>query len=112
MEYINNAKLDFFPWNGLDTGGANWKTVYLLKPPISDLPFSCAKINDLLMNKYSNWPNIMIPKSEYTLANEKLLETDDLVEFFGDWMHFFNASNWRGLKCSKTNKIKQVISKI
>lgn len=112
MEYINNAKLDFLPWSDLDTGGANWKTVYLLKPPISDLPFSCAKINDLLANQYLNWPNIMIPKSEYRLLNAKLLETDDLVEFFGDWIHFFNASNWRGLEHPKTYKIEQVLKKI
>ncbi len=67
----------------LDTGGGNWKPLYSRVDP-NKLP--------LFKHRYLN----------LTGGN---IAQHDMVEFFGDWIHLFNASNWYTMDYSK--KIKR-----
>ncbi len=86
---INN----FRPGSGLDTGGGNWNTLYS-KINKQNIIFPRHTYKKIVRNKL-----IPLGKNE---NSGSLVKKDTLVEFVGDWLHIFNASNWRG----NFNKIK------
>jgi hypothetical protein len=90
----------------MDNGGANWKSLYRYHDgDFRNLEYNCADINELLNANPQNWSKMMISRTDYNEKNPGLLDRDEFVEFFGDWVHLFNASNWRGLK-DKNDKIQ------
>ena len=97
LDKIRNKRIDFGYHGSMDVGGANWLSLYQYdeSEPAEPTPYACAAAVDLLAHPFEEWPRLMIPPTEYERRNPALLETDGLVEFFGDWIHFFNASNWR-----------------
>lgn len=91
---------NFRPGNGLDTGGKNWGSLYskidknaLKFPPQSYLKIVGGKLKS-------------IGKKDGT---QDLVRKDELVEKIGDWLHLFNASNWRGNYNKRENDIKSMI---
>jgi hypothetical protein len=106
LENIYNKKINFSGYKNMDNGGANWKSLYRYHDgDFQNLEYNCADINELLNTDLQNWSKMMISRADYKEKNPRLLDGDEFVEFFGDWVHLFNASNWRGLK-DKNDKIQ------
>lgn len=86
-KFIGCRKLDFlskrYGEELLDTGGANWGSLYS-KVDYRKLP--------IFRHKYLNLTGGDIAQH-------------DMVEFFGDWLHLFNASDW--YKMDPTKKMKR-----
>lgn len=74
--YVKNKKLNFMPGDGLDTGGSNWESIY-----------SKLNKNELVSLKH-----------EYGQLREGKEPQSDLYEKIGDWLHTFNASNWKKIQ--------------
>jgi len=73
-DYVKDRKLNFMPGDGCDVGGKNWKPLY------SD--FDRTKIPPLR-------------QAYVRLRDGDDPETDNHVEYIGDWLHTCNGSNWR-----------------
>lgn len=66
---LEGVAVDFRPTPGLDTGGALWSGLY-------------SRLNRL---------SVLEPSHEYEVIDE---EGDVKVEYFDEWVHTINASNW------------------
>jgi len=112
FENISDKKMNFSSYKGMDNGGANWKSLYRdHHSSIQEMEYHCANINELLNTSPKNWTKMMISPADYKEKNPGLLDRDEFVEFFGDWMHLFNGSNWRGLK-DKSDKIQILMDRL
>lgn len=74
--YVADKKLDFMPYKGTDTGGANWRPIY----------------------RYLDKEKIPRLKHEYGRLRDGDDPQSDWFEYIGDWLHTFNASNWKKVK--------------
>lgn len=78
-EFVAAKKLNFMPYKNLDTGGANWQTVF-------------SQIAKSGLEAPPHWYQSLTGGDD-TQA--------DKVEWFGDWLHVINASNWKQVKTAK-----------
>ena len=110
--YVKNKEMNFLPVKGVDTGGGNWSTIYrhIPRKQMAEMPYSCSNIDDLVNLKREYWQTKKIPEEKYEQVNPDLLEKDKFIEFFGDWVHTFNASNWRKGE-SKNQKVLRLFQK-
>ncbi len=72
-DVIKQARLDFRPARGLDTGGRLWLSLY----------------RNLARN------TIPLTEHRYVKVGASDDPQSDLVEYIGDWIHVINASNWK-----------------
>lgn len=72
-EFIDVRTVNFLPGDNSDTGGSNWESLY----------------SQLDRQK------IPVIKHEYGNLREGTDPQSDLYEKIGDWVHTFNASNWK-----------------
>ncbi len=87
-DYIKDKDLNFMPSKRGDTGAGNWASVYS-KLDKSKVP--CLR-------------------HEYSQLGER---ENNLIEYIGDWLHTFNASNWRKVEGqeNKSNLVTEILSK-
>ncbi|MHB8121808.1 MAG: glycosyltransferase family 2 protein [Desulfuromonadaceae bacterium] len=72
-EFTENRTVNFLPGKNSDTGGSNWNSLY------------CRLDRQKI-------PTI---KHEYGNLRDGIDPQSDLYEKIGDWVHTFNASNWK-----------------
>ncbi len=91
-DYLQNKKIDFMPCNingvYLDTGGANWESLY----------------------KNVNPGNLLFPQQTYGKLREGEIAQSDMVEYIGDWVHSFNGSYWMEVQ-AKENELNVFLNK-
>lgn len=87
-DYIRNCKINFMPAIGYDTGGGNWESIYskLDKGTVPDL------------------------KHVYGILRDGNDPQSDWVEYIGDWLHTFNASNWKKVR-DKDHLVDELLNK-
>jgi len=89
---LENINVDFLPVPGLDTGGANWESIY----------------------KYLNRNEIKWPVHRYIRYRPGKIVQSSSVEQIGDWIHLINASGWKDGKVKENidDFIKKILVKI
>ena len=87
-QYLDHKKLDFSPVKGLDTGGANWVSIY----------------------SHVRQSTLDIPSHTYIKYRDGDVVQNTSVEKIGDWLHLMNASGWKDGK--KKSNIQAIISKV
>jgi hypothetical protein len=111
LDKISIHSLDFLPSSGLDTGGGNWAALFTHSRKPSLLPHHAyARLSDLLALPIKKWEQCQQLRFKPD-EQKKLIQSDELVEFINDWIHFFNASNWKKTK-DKSKYIDQLLEKV
>lgn len=87
-DFLDGKNLDFLPGNGCDTGGGNWDSLYCLLDQHQVAS---------LRHEYGNLRDGSDPQA-------------DLYEIIGDWVHTFNASNWKKV-APKDSIVKEFLAK-
>lgn len=87
-KFLGTKKIDFSPVKGLDTGGANWASIY----------------------RHIRKSSLETPIHTYIKYLNGEVVQNTSVERIGDWLHLMNASGWKdGMQKSG---IKSLISKV
>lgn len=97
FKMLKKIKVNFMPTQGLDTGGANYYTLYnkINKDTLSKIPQTYIDIS-----KRKMVPNV---------NNENTATT---IECIGDWIHIMRVSNWNNQKNNKISSIEEMISQV
>ncbi|MCX6754456.1 MAG: hypothetical protein NTU81_01340 [Candidatus Nomurabacteria bacterium] len=94
---LKTIKINFMPKKGLDTGGANYYTLY-------------KNINKDLLIKI---PQIYIDINTNTeVKGINDTNTANTVECIGDWLHLMRVSNWNNKNNNKIHSVEEIISKV
>jgi glycosyltransferase involved in cell wall biosynthesis len=86
-DFLAGKNIDFRPGKDCDSGGRNWESLYSC---LDRRQVSCLK------HEYANLRKGNDPQS-------------DLYEKIGDWVHTFNASNWKAVP-SKNLLVKELLA--
>ena len=94
FKMLKKIKVNFMPTRGLDTGGANYYSLY-------------KKINkDNLFKVPQIYIDISARKIVPNINNENTATT---IECIGDWTHIMRVSNWNSQKNNKISSIEEIL---
>lgn len=113
-ESLKHKKINFSVMKGLDAGGGNWRSIYRKynKESLPNIECYYADIKDLIAMERKDWHKHKTVMELNYRNNPKapcLVLESRLIEFMGDWMHTFNASNW--LKTKDASKMLTLLMK-
>jgi hypothetical protein len=97
LKKLQGVKINFMPSSGLDTGGANYYSLY----------------KNIDRDTLVKVPQVYIDtNTKKIVSNIDDQNTTTTIECIGDWIHLMRASNWNSQKNNKTSSVEEIISQV